>query len=289
MNKLALGTVQFGLRYGVANISGQVAPAAIAAILQRAGQAGIDTLDTAIAYGDSEARLGEAGVSSWRVVTKLPSLPDGVSNVFEWVESQVRGSLQRLKIAGLDGLLLHKTADCVGPLGADYVRALNELKARGWVRSAGISIYDPSELDAVWPVWQPDIIQAPCNVLDRRLLQSGWLEKLRLAGVRLHVRSVFLQGLLLLPKSRRPESFAPWTTLLDRWLDWCVEHEITPPQAALGFILSLPGVERLVVGVDSGAQLDEILAATNAEVAVPPDDLYSGDRALIEPSRWKLT
>jgi aryl-alcohol dehydrogenase-like predicted oxidoreductase len=289
MNKLALGTVQFGLRYGVANISGQVAPAAIANILQRASQAGIDTLDTAIAYGDSEARLGEAGVSSWRVVTKLPSLPDGVSNVFEWVESQILGSLQRLKIARLDGLLLHKTADCVGPHGATYVRALNELKARGWVRSAGISIYDPSELEAVWPVWQPDIVQAPCNVLDRRLLQSGWLEKLRLADVRLHVRSVFLQGLLLLPKSRRPESFAPWTTLLDRWLDWCVEHGVTPPEAALGFILSLPGVERLVVGVDSGAQLDEILAATKADVAVPPDDLCSEDRTLIEPSRWKLT
>jgi aryl-alcohol dehydrogenase-like predicted oxidoreductase len=288
MNKLALGTVQFGLRYGVANTSGQVAPAAIAAILLRARQAGIDTLDTAIAYGDSETRLGDVGMESWRVVTKLPALPDGVADVFEWVESQVRGSLQRLKLARVDGLLLHKTSDCLGPHGATYVRALNELKARGWVRSAGISIYDPAELDALWPVWQPDIVQAPCNVLDRRLIQSGWLEKLRQAGVRLHIRSVFLQGLLLLPKARRPDSFSTWATLLDRWLDWCVEHEVTPPQAALGFILSLPGVERLVVGVDSGAQLDEILAATNAEVAVPPDDLCSRDRALIEPSRWKL-
>ncbi len=289
MNSLALGTVQFGLRYGVANTSGQVAPDVIAAILRRAGQAGIDTLDTAIAYGDSETRLGEAGVSSWRVVTKLPALPDGVVDVFGWVESQVRGSLQRLKIDRLDALLLHKTADCLGPYGATYVRALNELKAGGRVRSVGISIYDPGELDAVWPSWRPDIVQAPYNVLDRRLIKSGWLATLRGAGVRVHVRSVFLQGLLWMPRSRRPPSFERWTALLDRWLHWCVEHEVTPPQAALGFVLSQPGIERLVVGVDSSTQLEEILAATSADVAALPEDLYSEDRDLVEPSRWKLT
>src|SRR3979490_7479 len=105
-NRLALGTVQFGQRYGVANDSGQVPSAAVRAILLRAAEAGIDTLDNAIAYGDSETRLGAVGVSSWRVITKLPSPPDNVSDAGQWVYAQVRGSLQRLRVGQLEGVLL---------------------------------------------------------------------------------------------------------------------------------------------------------------------------------------
>lgn len=288
MTKLALGTAQFGQSYGVANTCGQVSRSEIEAILRRASQAGIDTLDTAIAYGDSEARLGEAGVSAWRIITKLPACPEDVGNVLEWIESQVAGSLRRLRVTRLDGLLLHKSADLLGAHGAAYLGALRDLKARGWIRSAGVSIYDPSELAAVWPSWQPDIVQAPCNVLDTRLIQTGWLAKLTASGVRVHVRSVFLQGLLLTPRSRRPPWFDRWGPLLDRWIDWCASHEVTLPQAALAFVLSQPGIERLVIGVDSTAQLDEILAAMSVDVAAP-ESLASGDLDLIEPSRWKLT
>jgi aryl-alcohol dehydrogenase-like predicted oxidoreductase len=289
MSKLALGTVQFGQPYGVANTSGQVTPSVVATILDRASKAGIDTLDTAIAYGSSETCLGEAGVSSWRVITKLPTLPDGVANVSEWAETQVLGSLRRLKIAQLDGLLLHRPSDLVGPRGTGLVEALSAFKSRGWVRSLGISIYDPVELDMLWPVWQPEIIQAPCNVFDRRLMLSGWLARLNGQGVRIHIRSVFLQGLLLMSASRRPAWFGQWSSLLDRWVGWCDRNETSPLQAALAFARGLPSVERLVVGVDSVAQLDEILAAAAANVALPPGDLFSEDRDLIDPSCWKLT
>jgi aryl-alcohol dehydrogenase-like predicted oxidoreductase len=289
MNRLALGTVQFGLRYGVANTSGQVAPTAIAAILRRAREAGIDTLDTAIAYGESEARLGDAGVASWRLVTKLPPLPQEMADVGTWVESEVQGSLQRLKTTRLDALMLHKAADLLGPYSKACIRALEDMKARGWVRSIGVSIYAPEDIAAVWPMWRPDIVQAPCNVFDRRLIQSGWLGRLSEAGVRVHIRSAFLQGLLLMPRATQPKWFDPWRGLLDRWAASCVQLETTPLAAALAFVLAQPGVERLVVGVDSLAQLDEILVAARARAVLPADDLYSEDRDLIDPSRWKLT
>jgi aryl-alcohol dehydrogenase-like predicted oxidoreductase len=289
MSVLALGTVQFGGRYGVANISGQVPQSEVAAILQRARAAGIDTLDTAIAYGCSESSLGEAGVASWRVITKLPALPDGVSDVAKWAEAQVLDSLQRLRTSQLEALLLHKPGDLLGPQGKVFIATLDSLKSRGLIRCAGISIYDPAELARLWPVWRPELVQAPCNVFDRRLLDSGWLATLNRHGVRIHIRSVFLQGVLLMPASRRPAWFARWQNLFDRWLEWCGTHEISPLVAALAFARNLPGVERLVVGVDSAEQLREVIVASAAQVPQQPEDLGCEDRDLIEPSRWKLT
>jgi aryl-alcohol dehydrogenase-like predicted oxidoreductase len=289
MNRLAIGTVQFGLRYGVANSAGQVTTAAAAEILETAFAAGIDLLDTAVAYGSSEACLGAIGVSRWRVITKLPSLPQGTTNVATWARAEVRGSLERLRLERVDGLLLHRPADLLGPLGSQYRRVLHDLKSEGYIGAAGVSIYDPSELDALWPSWRPDIVQAPYNVLDRRLGSSGWLEKLTAQGVRVHVRSVFLQGLLLMGADSRPEWFSRWSGLLDRWLTWCVANDCSPLAAALAFAQGHPGVECCVVGVDSVAQLRDIFAANATECPPVPGELVSEDRDLIEPGRWRLS
>ena len=289
MRKLALGTAQIGQSYGVANVTGKIPADAVSAILQRASLAGIDTLDTAVAYGDSEQRLGAAGASSWRVVTKLPALPHVVDNVSEWATELAARSLQRLKVEQLDGLLLHKPADLTGPNGVALADTLRTFKERGWVRSVGVSIYDPAELDLLWPKWRPEIVQAPCNVLDRRLIRSGWLARLSEQGIRVHLRSVFLQGLLLMPSAERPVWFGRWRALLDEWVAWCRQHEVSALHAALAFACDQPGIERVVVGVDSVAQLDEILAAVAGVNATYPLDLWSDDPGLIEPSRWKLT
>lgn len=287
VSRLALGTAQFGQAYGVANSCGQVAPHAVAAILQLAAGQGVDTLDTAIAYGGSEAALGAAGVSAWRVITKLPALPEGTGDVARWVREQVQGSLARLRVAQLDGLLLHRPADLLGPCGGRLRDCLAGLKAAGMIAAAGVSIYDPRELDELWPQWQPEIVQAPCSVLDRRLLHSGWLPRLQRQGRRVHLRSVFLQGLLLMPAGRRPAFFARWQGLLDRWLAWCAARGVSPLQAALGFVCAVPGAERVIVGVDSPEQLREVLVAERPGAFEPPADLCSDDRELLEPSRWR--
>jgi hypothetical protein len=255
-------------------------------ILRRAAAAGIDTLDTAISYGDSEECLGRAGVSGWRVITKLPPLPPGESDVRGWVCREVEGSLRRLGVSQVEALLVHRPADLVGPAAAEYLRGLETVKKAGLARAIGVSVYGPSDLEMVWGNLRPDVIQAPLNVLDRRIVRSGWLAKLADHGVRLHARSAFLQGLLLMPAERRPAWFQKWSALLDRWLGWCRENGVSPLRAALAFSCSQPGIERVVVGVDSPAQLEEILAAKAIGVPSPPADLYSDDIDLVEPSRW---
>ena len=287
--KLALGTAQFGLRYGIANTVGQVGQPEIKAILNVATQAGISTLDTAIAYGNSEASLGEviSGASTWQIITKLPPLPEGILDILQWINAQVSGSLERLRVSRLAALLLHRPSDLLGPHGIEYSQALAELKTRGVIEAAGVSVYDPSELDAIWPVYHPDIVQAPVNVLDRRLIKSGWMERLQGNGVRVHARSVFLQGLLLMSPQERPAWFSPWAKLLRQWMDWCKQQDATPLQAALSFVLKQPAVERVVVGVDSVHQLQEIIQASFCDLQTPPSDLFSEDLNLLEPSRWK--
>ncbi|MGI9343055.1 MAG: aldo/keto reductase [Gammaproteobacteria bacterium] len=285
--RLALGTAQFGLDYGIAN-AGRVPPADVAAILATAAAAGVDTLDTAIAYGDSEAALGDAGVSGWRVITKLPGLPERLPAIGDWVREQVAASLDRLKLDRLEGVLLHQPADLLGNAGPELAAALERIRSDGMTAAVGISIYDPAELPALVTVMRPDIVQAPFNVLDRRLESSGWLARLAADGVRVHVRSAFLQGLLLMDADARPDYFERWRTLLDQWRSWCDHQRRSPSSLALGFALAQSNIERVVVGVDSPAQLDAAIEAAGGKPNLPPDALQNDDPDLLNPSNWRL-
>jgi len=285
--RLALGTVQFGLRYGVANQSGQVGRDEVASILDHAWMAGVDSVDTAIAYGESEQRLGEIGVGQWQVISKLPPMPENLADVTAWIQETTQGSLDRLMVSRLRGLLLHRSQQLLGPKGDALYRALIALKDQDKVEKIGISIYGPDELDALCPHFQFDLVQAPFNIFDRRLATSGWLKRLHDAGTEVHVRSVFLQGLLLMGPTNRPGTFNRWQPLWDQWHRWLDDQSITPLQACLGFAISQPEISRVVVGVDSLKQLQEILASVEETPNVmPPPTLVSGDLDLINPSRW---
>ena len=172
--RLALGTAQFGMPYGIANRTGQVSDAEAQDILQQARGAGIDTLDTAMAYGESEARLGALGVRAWQVVTKLPAVDDHCADVHGWVQQSLASSLERLRVDRLYALLLHRPAQLLGSRGDEIFRALTDVKSQGVVGKIGVSIYAPAELEQLWPCFRPDLVQAPFNVLDRRLSDSGW-------------------------------------------------------------------------------------------------------------------
>ena len=284
--RLALGTAQFGLNYGIANQAGQVLVRDVATILDCAAAAGLDTLDTAIAYGDSEDRLGQIGVNQWQIVSKLPQLPDRSLDVSAWVRASVMGSLERLKVSCLGGLLLHHPADLLGSQGDALYAAMAELKSLGVVKKIGISIYQPDELDTLLEHMAFDVIQAPFNILDRRLIDSGWLGRLRDLGVELHVRSVFMQGLLLMPSALRPAKFQRWQPLWDEWERWLSVHQLTPLEACLRYALSFNEIRRVIVGVDTPGQLKEIMTAASGNLPPVSVGLRSTDVALLNPSNW---
>jgi aryl-alcohol dehydrogenase-like predicted oxidoreductase len=287
-SKIALGTAQFGLTYGVANLSGQIQQSDGSAILNEALSQGIDTIDTAIAYGNSEDCLGEIGVHDFQVISKLPPVPNGES-IASWVSDQIASSLKRLCIDKLHGLLLHQPSQLLSDIGPDLFKALLQARDRGLVNKIGISIYDPSELDAILALFPLDIIQAPLNLVDRRLVSSGWLGRLKDLGIEVHTRSSFLQGLLLMDRQLIPEYFSKWDALWDTWQADLESSTLNALQHCLAYPLSFDGVDRVIVGVDGIDQLKEILsAAKTIDLSVTHSEIQSEDLDLINPSLWSV-
>lgn len=292
--RLALGTVQFGLKYGVANTGGQVAAREVARILQCARDLKVDTLDTAIAYGTSEEVLGELGISDFRIVTKLPplegaNLSEAQADPVGFVERAVTGSLTRLGVQRLEAVLFHRTSDASGNLGPSLWKALAKLQVTGAIGALGLSIYSPEELEGCREDAPLGLVQAPINALDTRLEDSGWTKRLTDRGAKIHSRSAFLQGLLIMPPEERPAKFNRWANVWQAWDDWRMRNDLTPLQAAVFCALSAPGIARIIVGVDTKTQLIAISQAIDdvshrADLKRP---VFQGqDTDLLIPMRW---
>jgi aryl-alcohol dehydrogenase-like predicted oxidoreductase len=280
--------VQFGLPYGVNNQDGQVRTQEASEIVAYGRAHGIDTVDTAIAYGESELRLGEIGMQGWRVITKLPAVPSGVHDIAQWMRESVEQSLRRLKVTTLQGLLLHQPLQLFSSEGDAIYEGLLALKRQGIVEKIGVSVYSPDDLEQLCLRFHFDLVQAPFNVFDRRLAQSGWLRRLHQLGTEVHVRSVFLQGLLLMEIESRPAQFKRWDALWRRWHTWLADEQLTALTACLAFAFSFAEISRVVVGADSVQQLQEIIATarTSTDVPMPPEILSTDDLELIHPSEW---
>ena len=285
--RLALGTAQFGLNYGISNQAGQVTHEEVIAILRLAKAIGITTLDTATGYGESEQRLGEIGATDWKIVTKLPAIPENCTDIYQWVNNAVNGSLHRLKVNNLYGLLLHRPQQLLEKDGDQLYSALQRLKQENIVKKMGVSIYDPSELDALSDHYKFDLVQAPFNAFDRRLIESGWMRKLSEQGVELHVRSIFLQGLLLMSKTNRPAKFDRWINLWNDWEDWLRVSGLSATEACVRYALSFSEISEVVVGVDSEQQLSEIILASNGSMPELPSHISSNVRDLLNPASWQ--
>jgi aryl-alcohol dehydrogenase-like predicted oxidoreductase len=288
-NKIALGTAQFGLNYGISNISGKVHESKVLEILNKAKNEQIDTIDTAVLYGDSEAVLGRSGVANFNVVTKLPPIPKQVTNIKTWVIENINSSLNKLNVDKVYGLMLHRSDDFLGEQGFNLYKILCKLREDRIVNKIGVSIYSPDELDSLESSGiKIDIIQAPFNILDRRIETSGWLGKLKTSGVEIHTRSVFLQGLLLLESNKRDQYFSKWKDCFDEFDKWIKKTNQTPLGACLNFVNSFNEIDKIVVGIETIDQLREIASSIDNSHKIPiPDHFQINDSMLIDPSNWK--
>ena len=160
------------------------------------------------------------------------------------------------------------------------------LKEQGYIEKIGASIYQSEELDEIFKEYELDLVQLPFNIFDRRLIETGWLNQLYNKGVEIHVRSVFLQGLLLMSSNQRPEKFKRWDDLWKKWDGWLEENNLTPLEASIRYALSVPEISKVVIGVDSNFQLKEIISAANGKLPEIPNDLFSNDTDLLNPANW---
>jgi aryl-alcohol dehydrogenase-like predicted oxidoreductase len=287
MNKFIIGTAQFGLNYGINNLNNKLQLPEMKLILNDAKKNDINFIDTAISYGNSEDNLGKIGVKDFKIISKLPKLPNKTTNVKSWVIQQAKLSIKKLNIEKLYGLLLHNPSDLFGPNGKNIIEALKELKLSRLVSKIGVSIYDPEELDDIFSLLKFDIVQSPLNIVDRRLINSGWLSRLNNKGVEVHARSIFLQGLLLIHRDKIPLKFERWSKIWDKWNLKLNNEKLNAVLVCMNFLLKLKGVDRIIIGVDSINQMKEIISLKNIEV--PKSDwsfMESFDQYLINPTNW---
>jgi len=285
MSQLALGTVQFGLDYGINNSRGRVPKSEVCAILRTARKAGIDTLDTASAYGDSENVLGECleeSEDNFRIVTKLAAdLARGVAPAFE-------ESLGRLRRKHVAALMFHSFAT----YGANprLFDELVSLKTQGRVERIGFSLYKPEEAELLLARHLPfDIIQVPYNLFDRRF--ETVFGRLKSQGVEIHVRSVFLQGLFFKPLDALDDRFAPVRPMLEAIHEAADKSGLGIPAICLAFADRIPEIDRIVVGVDGLDNLESNIRAFNARSEGANylgalDNLSVEDENIILPYNW---
>ena len=301
-NSLALGTIQLGQKYGIANTSGQPGEAEAAEMLALALRSGITHLDTARAYGDAEARIGRLlparTAFTVKIVTKLlplDGLPDDAParEVRSAVDASVFHSCRDLRRERLDVLMFHRSADMFRWQGAALAR-LTELVGEGVIGALGASVYTPDEAAACLADRRIAVLQLPFNLLDSRWLNGSFASAIAdRKDVQIHVRSVFLQGLLVNDAARWPEWVAERRELAAKIED--LSRRLGRKSRAdlcIAYVRSFPWVATLVLGAETLRQLEQLVPlasepALTGQQAREVQAAFAGvPERLLNPARW---
>lgn len=293
-SKLALGTVQFGLDYGVSNTQGRTPEAEVRKILDYAFSHSVNMLDTAPLYGNSEEILGRNIITATQIdiVTKTPVVTnDTVCNKdVELLRSTFFNSIELLRRKQVHGLMLHHVDDLFKPGGEILFKVMRSLRSQGLTKMIGVSVYTGEQIERVLGYYDIDIIQIPINIFDQRLLHNGILDKLKERKVEIHARSIFLQGLLLMKSQSLPDCFASIRKMLADFHDYLAQKCLTPVQGALGFVHSLPQVDYVVCGVNSLSQWKELIDSAKCSIRSQEVVKFAvnNDPSILNPSLWKV-
>tara|TARA_B100000780_G_scaffold267553_1_gene224748 strand:+ start:62 stop:940 length:879 start_codon:yes stop_codon:yes gene_type:complete len=288
LDKLVIGTAQFGQDYGVTNKAGQVSKEETLSIIKKARIHNVTSLDTASAYGSSEYILGNIGVDGLTITTKLPSIGSLESGFTEFYKKSLKSSLNNLKASSVNTILLHRPEELTGKYGKFIYEALYNLKIQGYTKNIGISIYSPDILPSIIDNYQLDSVQVPINIFDRRIIDSGWLKKLSDLNISIIARSVFLQGILLSKFTDLPSYFNTWIPHFRSWDSFCVQNQLSPLEACLHFVAQISEIDKIIVGIESETQFSEILEALDKSLDLNIDHLGINDINLINPIHWQL-
>ena len=280
--KIALGTVQWGLDYGISNTNGIPTDAELDAIVRLATQNGVDLFDTASQYGNAEQRLGNYITKNSSVVSKFSSVNHSS------LENEIQGSLERLNVEQLYGYLFHSPKDLINaPFLWDQMQ---HLKVKEKVKKIGYSLYIPEELELFLDKnWIPDIVQLPYSLLDRKF--EPYFEQLKSLGTEIHIRSVFLQGLYFKSTETLSSTFNDLKSALIELKELAREFGLTTVELALNFVLKNENIDYAVIGVEQSNQLKEIISASKIDFPKSIVELVNAlsveNPTLLNPSNWK--
>lgn len=282
--KLALGTVQFGINYGVGNDLGIPDDSELRRVFDIAFLNGITVLDTAPAYGNAEERIGVLSENRFKVVTKFANVANRQA-----LRDTLERSIQRIKAEQLYAYMAHNSDELISkPDLWDFLRSERE---NGRIKKIGYSLYTTDQLEQLLLLeMKPDIVQLPYNLIDSKF--ENYLPELKSYGTEIHIRSVFLQGLLFMDTESLPEKLQPLKSTLLEIKRLCTENNLTIAQLLLSYVNHNPLINKIVVGVASARQLLENISDMATEHL--SNDLLEQikmikvvDAELLNPVNWK--
>lgn len=273
-SKIGLGSVQFGLPYGISNTTGQTSDSEVFKILDLALKYDISTIDTAASYGISETIIGKNKGNRFDIVSKFMPSINGIS-----IKAQFENSLDALKINTLYGYLAHRPLELIAH--KEDWEVIQQLKAEERISKIGFSLNDPREYDELLAAGIiPDIVQVPFNYFDTRFKEV--LIELKEKGCEVHTRSTFLQGLFFMDIAQLPNFFTPFFLELE-FLQTTFEKNLSG--ALIKYVIDQSFIDKVILGIENAAQLENnINGLMSASALKPLTNSFSDE--LLMPMHW---
>ncbi len=285
IKKIILGTANFQNKYGINNKCISTIKE-IKNIKKIAEINKITEIDTAFSY-KAEKKLKNFNEEKWKINTKIPTI-NLQDNIKETIFSMIKKSLKVLKKKNFESILLHNPNQIFNKKGYEIIKSLVDLKKKGLIKKIGFSVYRPIELNKLIKIFKPDLVQIPINIADRRFQCKGFLNKLKESGIEIHARSIFLQGLLTLEASERPNFFYPWKKELEKWDEYILQNNFNRIKVCLDFVNSIKEIDKFIVGFNSASQFDEIIK-NYREKQIKKFFIFDNlNTKFLMPTKWKI-
>ncbi|WP_448213106.1 aldo/keto reductase [Colwellia sp. MEBiC06753] len=282
--KLALGSVQFGLNYGISNSAGKVPLPEVCEILSVAEHANIRFIDTASSYGNSEKVVGNIqNPERFNYLGKISPECKPVGYMDE-----VNQSLSNLNIAQFYSVSTHHGNTLLGDDGEQHFQALQTIKNKGLCQKIGTSVYSPSEAVALLEKYPLDIVQLPASIFDQRIFDKNFLAFAESKKCKIHIRSIFLQGAVFLDSLALPQKLQGLTPKLSLLNEYCIKFHTNKLAIAMSPFVNHPLIDAIIIGCTNHNELKENISAYHQAQLLDIDTKAFAieDDVIINPSKW---
>jgi aryl-alcohol dehydrogenase-like predicted oxidoreductase len=292
-NKICIGTAQLGMKYGISSNNQKMRESEFKRILNYSKKNKICFIDTAQSYGDSEILIGKyikKKKDDFHLITKINNIRSvDKKNIFKTILQRINRSIKKLKVKKIYALLLHDINDLKSKKNKEIFIALKKIKKMQLVEKIGFSCYETKDIIKYIKIFDFDLIQFPFNVFDQRILNKKVLSVLKKKKIEIHIRSIFLQGLLLMPINSIPIKFKKYFILF-KWRNFLRRNNIDDISACLNFVLKYNFYSKIVIGFNSYSQFKEVIKKCEFQKKMNKFLKFNSlqdSSSLINPSKWK--
>ena len=285
-NKIILGSANFDQKYGISR--NFILKSEIKKLFKLAKKNKITTVDTSPSYDKSEKIIGSLNEKNFKIISKTLAVPKNLERkkIKSWLKKKSIMSLNNLKIKKFECLLIHDAKSLLGKNGNEIYEGIKEIKKSKLTNKIGVSIYDFYILGKILKKFKFDTVQAPYNILDQRLVKTGWLKKLKRKKIEIHVRSIFLQGILLLKSNQLPNKLKKLKKSWLIWEQWLKRNKFSPMQVCMSFVFKQRQINGFVIGFNNVNQLNQILKFKRLKNNFSIPNLGINNKNLIDPKKW---